>query len=297
MAALIIYAVIDAKNKVAPPKTEQTVNNTSSDTSTDEPKVVMLDPEKTELAVEGGIIEKSLSKILINVIKTPEGRSFLEHIVRPANSPLSGEYTLKINNDSFIKDIFKTKIVTEGEGPKVSCGHIVTVDYQITNSRRFIVESGKKTFALGSRDVIIGLNNVIVGMRKGESKIAQIHKHYAYESPYFKGKPPVDPTDYYIVKVSLIEAIPHNFIDDSVKIFDDEVSYSIPYLCGDNAIFDANIMKIDGTSIYDSKTKGKQISMILGDGLYPMIFSHALFNKTPFGTRTVICKGQYLRGL
>ena len=77
------------------------------------------------------IIEKSVSKVLINVLKTQEGRSFLEKIVRPANSPVAGNYTVKVNDGSIFKELFKIETLIDGEGPQVSCGHLVTVNFEI----------------------------------------------------------------------------------------------------------------------------------------------------------------------
>lgn len=295
IAAVIIYAVIDAKNIIAPDKPkahglEQTQTPPHEHAQTTAPQAK---PEP-----EGGFIEKSLSQVLINVIKSPEGRAFLEKVVKPANAPISNSaYTIKLNDIAILGELFRIETVSPGEGPKVSCGHIVTINYQITNSNRVIIESGQKNFRLGSHDMIPALSNIIIGMQKGEIRKGVVPKKYAYDSPLFSGKQPQQATEFYNIQVGLIDAIPNNFADESVKIFDDEVAYTIPYLCGDLAIFNAKIMRANGETIYDSKHLRKKLTISIGDNLYPMIFSHALFNKTPVGTRTVICKGKHLRAL
>lgn len=288
IAAAIIYIVVDAKQAImpSPPQVQEP-------TPTPDP----LDPTAPRPEIEGGFIEKSISKVLINVIKSPEGRSFLEKVVRPADQSITGEYTQKVNNNSITTELFRMEKTAPGEGPKVSCGHTVTVQYEILNMQRVIVESGTKTFTLGSHDIIPALSNVIVGMQKGESRKAMAPKLFAYDSPNFSGQKPPFPTDYYQIKAQLLEIKLNNFIDDNVKIFDDEIAYIVPYLCGDSATFDAKIMRTNGEVIYNSIDKKHKITMNIGDNLYPMIFSHALFNKTPFGTRSVICKGQHLQNL
>jgi len=287
IAAAIIYIVVDAKQAIMP----------SPPPVQEQPTSDPLDPTVPRPEIEGGFIEKSISKVLINVIKSPEGRSFLEKVVRPAEPSITGEYTQKVNNNSITTELFRIERTTDGEGPKVSCGHTVTVQYEILNMQRVIVESGTKTLTLGSHDMIPALSNVIVGMQKGESRKATVPKQFAYDSPNFSGKKPPFPTDYYQIKVHLVDIKLNNFIDDNVKIFDDEIAYIVPYLCGDSATFDAKIMRINGEVIYNSIDKHHKITMNIGDNLYPMIFSHALFNKTPFGTRSVICTGQHLQTL
>jgi len=287
IAAAIIYIVVDAKQAIMPPSPP------AKEQQAHDP----LDPTIPRPEIEGGFIEKSISKVLINVIKSPEGRSFLEKVVRPADQSITGDYTQKVNNNSITTELFRIEKTTDGTGPKVSCGHTVTVQYEILNMQRVIVESGTKTFVLGAHDIVPALSNVIVGMQKGESRRAMAPKLFAYDSPNFTGQQPPFPTDHYQIKVHLIDIHSENFIDDKVKIFDDELAYIVPYLCGDSATFDAKIMRINGEVIYNSHDTHQRITMNIGDNLYPMIFSHALFNKTPFGTRSVICTGQHLQKL
>ena len=288
MAAAIIYFVIDAKRSLTPatlPTPAQPEQTQSNQTQTE-----ATTNEKTP-NMEGGVIEKTLSKVMVNVLQTPEGKEFMSKLITPANKPITGEYTLKVNDLILTKELFHIDVTSAGVGPKVSCGHTVKVDYTITNSKNIIVDSGQKTFRLGDSEVILGLSNVIVGMQKGETRKAMLHKNYSYNSPYYSGNKPEQATDYYYVNVTLLDAAPENFADDKVKIFDDEIGFAVPYLCGMPATFNAKIMKIDGTVIYDAK----ETNMYLGDDKYPMIFSHALFNKVPVGTRTVICRGGNLK--
>jgi hypothetical protein len=98
------------------------------------------------------------------------------------------------------------------------------------------------------------------------------------------------------LNIDLIDVIPKNFVGNDVKIFDDEIAYNLPLLCGQPAIFDAKITKLsNGEVVYDSKNNGVKIGMDIGNGIYPVIFSHALHNKIPVGTRTVIAKGQLFK--
>ncbi len=291
---LILYAVVKSKMTTESPQPTKPQLEKEAETAAVEKKGPEAEPE-----MGGGFLERSLSQVLVNVLKTENGKAFFEKLVRPANEISGSDISIKVNNnDDIIKSLFKINTILEGKGEAVSCGHIVTASYQITNMHGLVIDSGQKTFRLGKAEVIPALDNVIVGMKIGGVREAITHTKYAYDSPNFsKAKPKVGTSDYYKIRVTLQDAIPKLFADNNVRIFDDELAHKIPLMCGEYAVFDVKIMKLDGTVIFDSKASHKQVSMFLGDIMYPMIFSHALYNKISAGTRTVICGGKYLRSL
>lgn len=133
------------------------------------------------------------------------------------------------------------------------------------------------------------MDAVIVGMKTGQTRHATITNKYIPETS--KDKPSI-----FKLNILLKEIIPENFVDDNIKIFDDQMAYRIPLVCANSAIYDARITQLsNGTVLYDSEKAGKKINMRIGHLNYPMIFSHALHNKIPVGTRTVIAKGQWFK--
>lgn len=85
---------------------------------------------------------------------------------------------------------------------------------------------------------------------------------------------------------------------NEVKIFDNEIAYRMPLLCGDKVSFDAKITKLsDGKVIFDSAQNATKLNMKIGDINYPMIVSYALTGKVPVGTRTVIAKGRSFKAI
>lgn len=247
--------------------------------------------QTAETPMEGNFLEKSLSKMLVNILKTDEGKTFFENLIQPTNMPLgAGGVSFKMDNSQMVNGIFRIK--TEGirkDGP-ASCGHIVTAHYQITTLSNTLVEDTTKTFNLGGNDVMIGLSDIIVGMYEGETREGVVMPQYAIGAK--------DPKVAYKVKVALQSIMPKVIIDPAiVKVFDDEIAYKRPYLCGERAIFDVKVSKCSGEVVYDSQKLDHKINMILGDLAYPMIFSHGLFAKVPVGTRTIIAQGKYFRSL
>ena len=126
-------------------------------------------------------------------------------------------------------------------------------------------------------------------MKTGQTRHATITSKYIPEVSE-------DKVSVFKINVLLKEIMPENFVDDNIKIFDDQMAYRIPLVCANNAIYDARITQLSsGKVLYDSEKLGKKISMRIGNLNYPMIFSHSLHNKIPVGTRTVIAKGQWFK--
>lgn len=281
IAALIIYVIID--NKITEKQNNRATHNQTREQSTD--------PDN---APSGNILEKSLSNLLVNVLKTPEGRTFFENMIQPKNqSTLGNDIGFKLNGTAIIEGLFKIQTYGEGTIGPASCGHVVHANYQILTMDNIIVEEARKTFRLGSNEIMPGLENVIIGMYIGQIRQAIIPAPFAYNKQLSEDK---RPGLNYQIKVTLIDIIPKTFVTD-VKIFDEEIAYKTPCLCGSRVSFDMLITKINGEIVYDSKAKKQKIQMALGNMSYPMIISHGLTGKIPVGNRTLIAKGKYFRSL
>lgn len=256
-------------------------------------KTEQITPQETksqETQVTGTFLEKTLSGVMINILKSDEGRMFMESMLQPMNKTVAGSGSgFKMNNDNFIQSIFKINSFGTGERGPASCGHIVTVHYKILNIQNTVLEHKVATFPLGSEKIAPGVDAVIVGMKTGETRNATISNKYFPDTS--KERP-----SSFKVSILLKEIVPQNFIDDSVKIFDDQIAYRIPLMCGNKIIYDAKITRLSNNEvIYSSEQSGEKIDMKVGNLNYPMIFSHSLHNKIPVGTRTVIAKGKLFK--
>jgi len=277
----IIYMIFQQNLKsIAPPA--HLKPQTESEKIEDSPK------GGTELS--GSFFEKTLSSVLINVLKTDEGRMFMESMLQPMNKSVAGSGGgFSMNSESFITSIFKISTFGEGEKGPVSCGQIVTVQYKILSSTNVVLEEKTATFPLGSGKIAPGMDAVIVGMKTGQTRHATITNKYIPETVK-------DKISSFKINVLLKSIMTENFINDDVKIFDDQLAYRIPLVCANQAIYDAKITRLsDGEILYNSVDSGKKINMVIGTLTYPVIFSHALHNKIPVGTRTVIAPGRLFK--
>jgi hypothetical protein len=283
ITAAILYMVFQHNiNNIKPPASEinpKPENNNSS--------------QQVAPDVTGNFVEKTISNVLINVLKTDEGKMFFENILQPANSPLAGSgQGFRINNDNLIEAMFDIKTFGEGSQGPATCGHVVTVSYKILSPNNMVITEKTATYPLGSGQIAPGVDAVIVGMKTGQTRQAIISSKYTDNiSQAPEGKPEI-----FKLNVILKEIMPQNFVGSDVKIFDDEIAYKLPLLCGNRAVYHAKITKLSsGEVIYDSKASGAKLNMQIGNLSYPIIFSHALHNKIPVGTRTVIATGRLFK--
>ena len=92
---------------------------------------------------------------MINILKSDEGRMFMESMLQPMNKTVAGSGSgFKMNNDNFIQSIFKINSFGDGEKGPASCGHIVTVHYKILNIQNTVLEDKVVTFPLGSEKIV-----------------------------------------------------------------------------------------------------------------------------------------------
>jgi hypothetical protein len=248
------------------------------------------DDSQPDAELSGNFFEKTLSSVLINVLKTDEGRMFMESMLQPMNKSVAGSGGgFSMNSESFITSIFKISTFGDGEKGPASCGQIVTVEYKILSSSNIALEEKTTTFQLGSGKIAPGMDAVIVGMKTGQTRHATITNKYMPETVK-------DKISSFKIRVLLKKIMPENFIGDEVKVFDDQLAYRIPLICANKAIYDAKITRLrDSEVIYNSLDSGKKINMVIGNLNYPVIFSHALHNKIPVGTRTVIAPGRLFK--
>ena len=284
---LILYNIVKLKispDNNNPTTVEQTASNNSS---TDENQTSI--NNEPSISLNGNLFERTVSKIVINALKTEEGKAFFENILQPLNGPINpNDYTIEVRKD-LVKTLFKINTLGSGNTGPASCGHVVTVFYQISDMNNTLISEDTKTFTLGSAPVMLGLDNVIIGMMVGEAREAIIPAKYAVNN---SNNIIFDDAYNYKVNVILKSILPQNFVkSNEVKIYDDEIAYRVPLLCGEKVSFNAKITRLsNGKILYDSKAKGQQIDMKIGDITYPLIFSYALQGKVTVGTRSVIAE-------
>lgn len=246
--------------------------------------------------LEGNFIEKALSKILINVLKTEEGRTFFENLVKPEPKNSEREFLKYPGKENSLAKILKIKKSGEGWGGQALCGHRVEVFYTIKNLKGRIVEEGEKTFAPGDRSVIPGLAFSVIGMKKGQKARAILPPKYAYGEPEYRRKG-IAAGENYLLEVELKKISPDIFLEEGeTKIFDETGLdfYEKPAFCGDKIAISLKITNLSNGKILSEE---KNLSLKIGDPNLPIILSHALHDRPINQKRTLLAKGISLGSL
>ena len=291
IAVLIIYTI--AKHKINLFSSQQVGSNETS-SNNDSKTPVVNESKQDNPNFEGTTTEKFISKIVSNVLKTEQGQNVFTKIIKPVNPTVSDpNFAIKISEFNLLNEMFHIHTVIEGRGPSVDCGHTVEASYQITNLDGSSIDTQEKqVFRLGAGEVLPALENVIVGMRVGETRIAVAPSSYAYDANNFH-KSSVSRGASVKINVELHDILTKNLFVQDARIFDDYFAYQIPYLCGDLVKCSMKIQKVDGTEIY----KNESFATKLGDLHLPIAISQVLFGKIPSSNRTVILNGKYLQAL
>jgi hypothetical protein len=235
-----------------------------------------------------GFIESTLTKVFSNVLKTKEGQEVFAKLVHPVNS-IGENIIFKMNNSEIIHNIFKINITGLENDKKAICGSIVDVEYKIQDLNTGFVETKRQNIQLGSESIDIALSNIIVGMSEGQTRTGVTIEEFL---PNKKVQDKNIPKN---IEVTLHKVVSGKSIDSSkIKIFDDVLSSHTPYLCGEKINFKLKISKFDGSLVATPK---ENISYIIGDNSFPVIFAYGLFNKMRTGTRTIISPGSYLKSV
>lgn len=277
MTILIIYLVVTHSETLRKVKKEESNNSHKEESH---------EPEKVNH--DGSFMERTLSSVIHNIMKTEEGRIFFENLIKPTDQALAGQHAIKMNNVDFLNSLLKIHSFGKGTGGAASCGHVATIDYKIFTMNNILIKEGSDTLALGSNKIAPGLEVIVVGMKPGETRHATIPTKYFSQEPKHQQA-------YFKIQVTLKHLVPNNFVEDA-QIFDDQISYQLPLVCGVKTSYDLKITDLAKNKIiYNSLNGDQRINMKIGDMNYPVIFSHALHNKIPIGTRTVISKGKYMK--
>lgn len=251
----------------------------------------------TDNQFQGNFIERSLSKIFANILKTEQGRDAFIKLIHPVNTNHFTSNGICLRTKDPIKSIFDIKdisLLPAAKGP-ACCGQTVAIKYIITDENSKFITEQAKNLILGAEKPSSVIENIVVGMRIGEIREAVVSSYHLTTADINVD----NKSRAYKITVTLndIES-PINIPPHAIRIWDQpDEHYAPPCLCGHKISFDVRISQLDGTIIYDTTAKQQRIEMVVGDKHYPIIFSYALFNKIPSGERIVLAKGEYLRSI
>lgn len=291
IVGFILYSLMSAENRPyinnMVKKLDHTEEQKSEDTAPQSEEVIKF---------EGTFLERSLSKILYNTLKTQEGRNFVERLIQPVESSDKNQpLMIDLNIFNPLKQALKIEDLGKGTGPSAICGQIANYRYEVTTQSGIVIEQKNVNLMIGVSSVIPGINDSLVGMQKGGLRTALIPPSHGYSQlPLTSNKFPT--TEDLNLKLHLFNIMP-NIEIQNVKMFDDVISISKPLSCGRLTNLHIKITNLENKILYDTKLLGKKVTYRIGDHRFPVIYSYALHGKVPVGKRTVIAEGKHFKNL
>lgn len=264
-------------------------------------KNLFTDKVEGEEEIKGSFVERTLSKVFLNLIKTEEGKDFLYNMIKPVNGPIDYQtFVMDLNDDQFLQNLLQIKVLNKVENNSnhsTYCGTNVTADYIIKDLNNKIIEDNIVNFTLGTKTLLYGLENVIIGMKIGEKRSATIPPEFAYLHPSVTKNSENLPRTSVNVEVTLKEINnPDELQLNKISKYNDKFSFKIPYLCGQNIKMHVKITDFDGKLVFNSKSASdKKIATFIGSPELPIAINYGINNTTPDGTRAIITPGLYLK--
>lgn len=243
---------------------------------------------------DANFIEKSLANVLVNTLKTPEGRSFVENLIQPITNATNNHNHSIFDPKDIITHLFKIDTLGDSNLGTAYCGQKVVCEYTVKDIDNNVIEHKVDTITLGDNQAILAIENIVIGMHLHQTRIATTPPSFAYDN-FPTNNPDLKPGRNYNLQVKLykLENGEQYLAQDKIKNFDNIFSYEHPMLCGQEVTFSAKIYDIYGKIIWNEEN----LTHRLGSANLPVIFNHSLSGKPPSSTRTTIAPAKYLKNI
>ena len=180
LLALLAYAYIsspdagDVKDEI-----KDKVENTFGENKL-KPKVKTSDND-------GGFLSNSLDGVVDRIRETKTGSAVINAIAKQALEEKYGDVDL-----TSITAQHQNKVITldriKGEGAEARCGSIITLQYKATIDDSVIFDKSEEplVYKMGDQKIIAGLEEGLLGMKKGGKRKIAVPSRLAYDVPEFR---------------------------------------------------------------------------------------------------------------
>lgn len=228
---------------------------------------------------EAGLSDKAVGYLLKEFSKTDQGQAFIQSMGEKTAKKKYGD-----NDVSLVDATEKNKIITIdkiiGQGDSATCGSKVKIHSVITSKYKIQIDNTKEankplTLTIGEGASLKGIENGIVGMKKGGIRKLALPPSLAYADDKFKNDL-VEKTDGVVVEVELLDLEKGRSSDLGIKTSDVLEGTGIEsVICGS---------KVDVTYTTASGETGS-LSFIIGDKTNPNVIEEAVLGMKIGGQR------------
>ncbi|MEK6734525.1 MAG: FKBP-type peptidyl-prolyl cis-trans isomerase [Pseudomonadota bacterium] len=254
-------------------------------------KIIIIDKDDSDK--KWNIIQNKIYNAIYNIIHTSKGSEILDTILTsPKEEDKNGN---KIEPNPYSNNSILN--ILDGEGESAECGDIVTIHYitrlvngqEIENSR---LNNKPKTFQIGNRKVIKGIEYALIGMKKGGIRRLIVPPRLGYINNEFS-KGLVGNNEFITIDVELLD-IKFALSDwkNKMSIYQTQIrNDSKRLLCSNEIFFHYKLSNTHEKII--AKSKGP-VSFILGSAEVPPAINKAFENMKSDSKRTILLPSSLL---
>lgn len=237
--------------------------------------------------------QNKIYNFLYNILHTEKGQELLNKILfTPAVVDKNNDASSLKNQSPYQNNSILN--VLEGEGTPVECGDTVTVSYTTRLVSGQVIENTKipKTFQVGNKDVIKGIEYALIGMKKGGIRRLIVPPRLAYIETKFS-KNLVAGNEFITIDLELKDLEPIHLNEKAqLKIFDDSKNDQAHIIaCSNPVYFTYKISDATGKEII---TSPGIVSFVLGSKSVPNVINKIFNNIMSHSRRTAMLSSNLL---
>lgn len=226
-------------------------------------------------------IEVKLAQIFNKLMENPKFSTLIE---KSLEQTFKSQATIIENDPAFERIIIQTN--QEGTGPKVQCGDLVNVKYNMYSAQQYelnhdISKNPKQTATLyvGGNQIHQGVENSIIGMRKGAIRKSVFLNDLSRKT--LSKLKETSKESFIIADIELVEIVKSKE-KNNIKIYASRNSKpgSLNGLCGEIISSYYTIGDLNGKIIFDAKSQNKFVNIEVGGRHTPIEINTAL-TSTP----------------
>ena len=263
-----------------------------------------LNQEDTSHNFEGNVLERFVSHVALNVIKTKTGMSAFNKVISAKKPHVHMNENIKINDFNMFNSLLNVKNNNKyRHNIHASCGDNVEIQYFVQDNKSNIIYGNyqKQKCTLGNKEIPMAIENLVINMRPGEIKTATLEGEYIYHllktyglklNPQTQNDTDRTGKQVYYLQVELNEIFDKKSTQYSANdfiVFNSHISMSTPVMCGENVYITVQIDSINHKNLFNDTIK-----FSLGGSTTPLFINYGAPGLSGQNVRTILTTARFL---
>ncbi len=296
LIVLVVIAVVVLQEK---PKEISNVIESSKQTYSSVKKITETNETIKKTGQTPTAIENAITNVILNIIRTPDGRKFIDQLSEQTFKNDKGEIE-KITDADMVLQYFVSQANIDNPFHTVGtqCGQAIKISYLLSEFKGdYILNSvGKQrnevTYILGNSDLPYEMEIYSLGMKINDERITLIEPQNMKRE--FRNFPKLkkDVNSKVKVEYKLLDYVtePQKGFNN-LRVFEQRSDSDLKSKCGDRVTADVKVTDIDGKVLFYKK----KLEIQIGGEEMPFIFYKSAENLSPGSSRVLIGEAKFLK--